>query len=102
MSNDEPMTEVFDFGAARRKWAAKFDGAKAARKKRQHQAAGSIDRRALRTTGRVEQFNFRIRGDLKVRITSAVERSGDGVAEWMERVLEAALAEAEQQEAQGS
>jgi hypothetical protein len=83
-------SEIFDFGPARAKWASKLDGSKAARKAR-HVALTSIDRRALRVTGGTAQLNFRCREDLKARVTEAASQEGVSIAEWMERVLEAAL-----------
>ena len=88
---------VFDMAAARRKFNAavdktKFDNTKLARKKREVDLAQVIDRRSLRATGRTEQFNFRVRADLKLEIKAAADTAGLGVAEWLERAAEAMLA----------
>jgi hypothetical protein len=42
-------------------------------------------------TGRTAQLNFRCREDLKARVSKASSHAGMSIAEWMERVLEAAL-----------
>jgi predicted HicB family RNase H-like nuclease len=82
---------VFDMAAARRKFNTAFDNTKSARKKREVSLTQVIDRRSLRATGRTEQFNFRVRADLKADIQEAARKAGIGVAEWLERAAEAML-----------
>ena len=82
--------EIHDFEAARKKWEAKLDTSAKGRTSRQQNLAKSADRRALRATGRTEQFNFRCKPGLKVKAQSAADDSGLTLAEWMERAVEAA------------
>lgn len=82
---------VFDMAAARRKFNAAFDNTKSARRKREVSLAQTIDRRTLRTTGRTEQCNFRIRPELKGEINEAARKAGLGLSEWLERAAEAML-----------
>jgi predicted HicB family RNase H-like nuclease len=89
MSDD---TEIYSFAEARKKWGAKLDTTKAARKARHKKLAESVDGRSLRATGRVEQFNFRCSEGLKEKAQSAARRAGITLAEWMERAVEAAIA----------
>ncbi len=56
-----------------------------------------FDGRSLRATGRVEQFNFKCRPDLKERVAAAAEKEGVAVSTWLERVIEASLSDREDQ-----
>ena len=67
--------------------------------KAQHKKVG--DRRALRTTGRDQLFNFRAREGLHAECKAAASKKGMKLAEWMEMHLEAALEVERAQERQG-
>jgi hypothetical protein len=89
MSDD---TEIHSFAAARKKWAAKVDGGKDARRVRHEKLTDAVDGRSLRATGRTAQFNFRCSEGLKAKATAAAREAGITLAEWMERAVDAAIA----------
>lgn len=49
------------------------------------------DGRSLRATGRTEQFNIRMRGELRAQIKKAADDAGISVAEWVEIAMLSAL-----------
>lgn len=52
---------------------------------------GRQDGRSLRATGRTEQFNIRMRGELRAQIKKAADDAGISVAEWVEIATLSAL-----------
>ena len=91
MGEPREEQEIFSFEAARKKWNRKLDLSKDTREKRAKRLAKTIDHRALRTTGRSKQFNFRCREGLKEKVQEAANKTGLSLAEWMEVTLMAAL-----------
>jgi hypothetical protein len=57
------------------------------------QRKGIGDRRELRATGRTALLTFRCREGLHDEVMKAAKAEGLKLAEWMERVLEAAIAD---------
>lgn len=49
------------------------------------------DGRANRATGRIEQFNVKMRGELRSQIKKAAYDSGLSIAEWVEIAMLSAL-----------
>ena len=78
--------DAFDMSAARKLWAKKeLEPKKAARKNKRHDLAGGVDKRSLRATGRVEQFNIRCRPEIKALAFEHQQRMGmETVAEFIE------------------
>ena len=66
----------------------------AARKQREQQARSVVDGRSLRAKGRTEQLNVKVRPDIKQALAEHVEAEGVTIADWLERMLETALARA--------
>jgi hypothetical protein len=85
-------TEVFSIADRKRQMAAKYNNRTSARKAQRKRLAGATDGRSLRSTGRVEQFNFRCTPGLHARATEAAAEAGISLAEWMENAVEASLA----------
>lgn len=64
---------------------------KTARKQREKQARSVVDGRTLKTKGRTEQLNVKVRPDIKQALVELVDSEGITIADWMERTLEEAL-----------
>ena len=88
----EGNTPIFDMKAARDKFRPVADTSKKGRTARHKIISESVDRRTLTRTGRTAQFNFKSTPGLHARAKAAAERKGQSLAEWMEGILEAALA----------
>ena len=88
--NDE--AEIYDMQKAREKFAASISPKKGDRKARAKRLTGSVDGRSLRSSGRTAQFNFKSTPGLHQRAKDAATRAGKPLAEWMEELVEAALA----------
>jgi hypothetical protein len=90
--------EDFDFedpdamAKARAKLRAKgFNTGPKARKQQEKKIRSTVDGRTLRVTGRTTQFNFKCRDEIKRGVEAAAAQEGITKAEWLERVIEAAL-----------
>jgi len=83
--------EIYSMAEARKKWG-KLPSTKKARKIRHQKITKSVDRRSLRATGRTMQFNFRCREGLKQQAQAAAKQAAIPLAEWMELVVDAAIA----------
>jgi hypothetical protein len=59
---------------------------------REKKIRSAVDGRALKATGRTEQFNFKCRPELRTACIEAANQDGITIAEWLEGILEAALA----------
>lgn len=82
---------------AKQKIAAMFsqkgvNGAKA-RKTREKKIRATVDGRSLSATGRVAQFNVRVREDVKAMIVSTAAERGCTIAELVEEIFIQALGE---------
>ncbi len=64
---------------------------KAARKQREKQVRSIVDGRALKSKGRTEQLNVKVRPDIKKALAARVDADGTTIADWIEATLEAAL-----------
>ena len=82
---------VFDMKSARAKFRSVVDTSRKGRKARHKTVSDSADGRSLRETGRTEQFNFKATPGLHKRAKEAAAHKGVRLAEWMERVINAAL-----------
>ena len=91
----EANAPIFDMKAARDKFRPVADTSKKGRAARHKTITQSVDRRTLTRTGRTAQFNFKSTPGLHARVKAAAERKGQSLAEWMEGVLEAVLADQE-------
>jgi predicted HicB family RNase H-like nuclease len=71
-------------------WVAKGAAptGKKARKAKRKQITATVDGRSLKATGRTEQFNFRVRADVKARAQEAAAEAGMSIAEWLELAIE--------------
>jgi predicted HicB family RNase H-like nuclease len=76
---------------ARQKMIASFSSTKKSRKDRGKKIRAAVDGRSLRATGRTEQFNIKMRPEIKQAVTAAAEASGVSVVEWVERQFEEIL-----------
>lgn len=63
-----------------------------ARRKREKDVKSAVDRQSFRARGRDEVFSFRCRQDLLEEIKTTSRQRGMSIAEWMEQIIEAALA----------
>jgi hypothetical protein len=90
---DDQQERAFDMRKARQMLIASGGVDKASRKAKRAKLVGSVDKRSLRKTHRTEQFNFRAIEGLKARAQEAAELAGIALAEWMERAVEAYLAQ---------
>lgn len=92
-SEDDMETAVsFDMRAARSKFGVDFDDTRKGRKSREKSAKNSVDRRSMPKSTRTAQFNFKATPELHEKAKAAAARKGLGLGEWMEIVIEAALA----------
>ena len=91
----EGNAPIFDMKAARDKFRPVADTSKKGRAARHKAISDSVDRRTLTRTGRTARFNFKSTPGLHARAKAAAERKGRSLAEFMETILEAALAEEE-------
>lgn len=91
----EGNAPIFDMKAARDKFRLVADTSKKGRAARHKAISDAVDRRTLTRTGRTAQFNFKSTPGLHARAKAAAELKGQSLAEWMEGVLETALAKAE-------
>jgi hypothetical protein len=99
MSNTVTEDEVADADgpevmrdAMRRLMGKGFSSPKEAeRKQREKKAKSIVDGRTLKTKGRSEQLNVKVRADIKQALAARVEAEGLTIADWIERTLEAAL-----------
>lgn len=88
---EEEDDDAYEFAKIRETQKGRYDGSTAGRKKRKRRRENAVDGRSMRATGRTDQFNFRVRAELKDSVQRAAEDEGISVAEWMERALETAL-----------
>jgi hypothetical protein len=88
---EDPEHDPDAIDKARAILAAKFSGGKKARKEREKKVRTAVDGRSLRTTGRTEQFNVKVRPDIKAGIAASAEASGMKIADWIEDHLERIL-----------
>jgi hypothetical protein len=87
--------EDYDWGAARKKLAAKgHDGSKKGRQGRQKTISSAVDRavkdgRSLRATGRTEHLNFKARPEIKAVLDQHVPARQKSL--WLEEAIIAKL-----------
>ena len=93
MANDEldGQAPIFDMRAAREKFRPRVDTSRKTRKSKLKNLDGTADRRSLRESGRVAQFNFKSTPGLKERAQKAAALRGLKLAEWMEEAVLAKL-----------
>ncbi len=100
MTDEEALNAEIFAEHAVREVMRRFEGnniaapKKAARKQREKQARSVVDGRSLRAKGRTEQLNVKVRPDIKQALAERVEAEGVTIADWLERMLETALARA--------
>ncbi len=90
--DNEANAPIFDMKSARDKFRSVVDTSRKGRAARHKVVTDSVDRRTLRKTGRTAQFNFKATPTLHARAKVAAEHAGLSLAEWMEGILETALA----------
>ena len=97
MTDDEALNAEIFAEHAVREVMRRFEGnnfatpKKAARKQREKQARSVVDGRSLRSKGRTEQLNVKVRPDIKEALAGRIEADGITIADFMEHMLEAEL-----------
>jgi hypothetical protein len=94
ITEDEVLNDEQGMRDAMRKLLTTFAPAtpkKAERKAREKKARSVVDGRSLRAKGRTEQLNVKVRPDIKQALAVQIEAEGVTIADFMERMLEAAL-----------
>jgi hypothetical protein len=90
--------EAYDMAAARKLWELKKVGKKKSdRKAQRKRLADAVDKRSLRATGRTAQFNFRTTAEIGAKAREAAKAAGMPIAEWMEKAVEAYLAQSQEE-----
>lgn len=89
MQHTDDKPEIFSFADAWAYAAGKFNNTAQGRKDRHRKTANAINKRSLNASGRLSQFNFRVREDLKVRVHELADAAGIPVAVWMQAAIEA-------------
>ena len=81
---------------AREKLAKSQQKGVSARKNREKKIRATVDGRSLAATGRIEQLNIRVRGDIKKLVVASAAERGCTMAELMELIILDALGEQSQ------